>query len=524
MPKFDTLAPGREPIAAYQHVLEIGRGGMGTVNLARAVGAGGFERLVVVKRLNPELLDQPDAIGRFMDEARHAALIHHSNVVGIHQIGRDDDGYFLVLDYVEGTSLDGLVDRAARLQERIPPPIVLRIGLDALGGLHAAHSVEDARGNPLGLLHRDVSLQNVLIGRDGVARLADFGIAKSRVTSVVTDHRYMVGKLLYSPPEYLWRRPVGPTLDVYALGITLWIAFAGTDPWPEMEDAQLMAQILNDRVPRLSDIGIRIAPKVDALVAKACDPDPAERFQTAQEMANAIESIGRETGWLASHGEVAVYLETLLGAELRQRRERIAFLMDQMHERAPVHESVAPPPEPTVRLERLDSTESHDEDATRPRLVVASAETAAMPLLERPRRNVIAVGVTAAALAAAGVWAWTRSGPAPRAYEPLLKVPSAEVRTTAPPVVTETPTPPLTGEAPTTTVEQRASETKKAADRLKAVRPIDPSALPRVTGVVSRPPPASTTERVMSAPKPAAPEPAPEVKPRDGISKTNPYR
>jgi serine/threonine protein kinase len=523
MPKFDTLAPGREPIAAYQHVLEIGRGGMGTVNLARAVGAGGFERLVVVKRLNQDLLDQPDAIGRFMDEARHAALIHHANVVGIHQIGRDDDGYFLVLDYVEGTSLEGLVDRAARRQERIPPPIVLRMGLDALAGLHAAHSVEDARGNPLGLLHRDVSLQNVLVGRDGVARLADFGIAKSRVTSVVTDHRYMVGKLLYSPPEYLWRRPVGPTLDVYALGVTLWIAFAGTDPWPEMDDAQLMAQILNDRVPRLSDIGIRIAPKVDALVAKACDPDPAERFQTAREMADAIESIGRETGWLASHGEVATYLETLLGTELRQRRERIALLMDQMRERAPVHESVAPPPDRPERTERL---ESHEDDTTRPRLVVASAETAAMPLpLGRRRSRVIALGAAAAALAAAGAWAWARSGPAPRAYEPLLKVPSAQARaTTPPPAITETPKPPGTDEAPATPAEQRASEFKKSADRLKSVRAVDPSTLPKVTGVVSRPQPASTTARVTSAPKGTAPEPAPESKPRDGISKLNPYR
>src|SRR5690349_22418649 len=144
MPNFDTIAPGKTPIASYQSIMELGRGGMGTVHLARAVGAGGFERLVVVKRLNRDLLGQPDAVRRFLDEARHAALIHHANVVGIHQIGKDEKGYFLVLDYVEGASLEGLVDRVALSRETLPAPIVLRIALDALSGLHAAHRAEDA--------------------------------------------------------------------------------------------------------------------------------------------------------------------------------------------------------------------------------------------------------------------------------------------------------------------------------------------------------------------------------------------
>lgn len=505
MPQFDTIAPGREPIASYQHIMELGRGGMGTVNLARAVGAGGFERIVVVKRLNREFLGQADAVGRFMDEARYAALIHHANVVGIHQIGRDGDGYFLVLDYVEGSSLDGLVDRAALRGQRMPPPIVLRIGLDALAGLHAAHSVEDGRGKRLGLLHRDVSLQNVLVGRDGVTRIADFGIAKSTVTSVVTDQGFMVGKLLYSPPEYLWRRPVGPTLDVYALGITLWIAFAGIDPWPDSDDAQLMARILHDRVPRLSDVGIQIAPTVDALIAKACDPDPARRFQTAREMADAIESIGRDTGWLAGHAEVAEYVEKLLGVELRQRRERIAHLVDEIRSTAPLHKSVAPPRDPPAA-------------PTLPYSRLADLETApfAVPL-DRSRTRMITIALGAVAIAGAGLWAWTRSRTTPHPYEPLLVVSSAPSghASLLPALPSAEPSPPTEPVSPEPTRSERTHSTFRA---------IDPSTLPRVAEHPLRPVAPQPAPAAAPAKPPLPSEPAPVAKPPDGISKTNPYR
>lgn len=322
-------AARREPraeqlsIGSYEPLFELGRGGMGTVFLARAIGAAGFERLVVVKRLNPHLLDQEQAVRRFLDEARIAARVHHANVIGTHHVGHDDDGLFLVLDYVEGGNLDELLERSLCNGILIPPPILLRIAVDALAGLHAVHTAQDAAGRPLNILHRDVSLQNVLVGRDGVARIADFGIAKSRLGSVTTDKAYVVGKLLYMPREYLCRETPGPTFDVYSLGITLWLALSGHDLWPDESEAQIIKRIVEDRVPDLSSV-MSIPPQIAAIIAKATAADHRERYQNARAMSEDIEQLARETGWVATHAEVAQLVDSLLGADLRRRRELLA--------------------------------------------------------------------------------------------------------------------------------------------------------------------------------------------------------
>lgn len=309
---------------AYEILFELAHGGMGTVYLARAMGepagAFGFERLVAIKRLHRHLLANADAVKRFLDEANVAAQVHHSNVVSVHQVGNDDAGQFLVQDYVEGDTLEGLIDRATLRRERLPPPIALRIAIDALSGLHAVHEAIDASGRPLGILHRDVSPQNLLIGRDGVTRVVDFGIAKHTMSSVVTDGHYLQGKVLYMPPEYLARRPVDRRFDVYGMGITLWTALSGEPPWVDANEGTVVLLATTEGVPPLSASGLEIAPAVEAIVARAVHKDPGARFSTAREMLEAIEDLGRHTGWIASHAEVAALVERLLGADLAARR------------------------------------------------------------------------------------------------------------------------------------------------------------------------------------------------------------
>jgi serine/threonine-protein kinase len=321
-------ASGAAQIGAYDILFELGHGGMGAVYLGRAVGAaagvGGFERLIAIKRLHLHLTGRADSVERFLDEAKVAARIHHANVVGIHQVGSDDAGHFLVQDYVEGDTLEGLVDFATLKRQRLPPPIVLRIALDALSGLHAVHEARDAEGRPLGILHRDVSPQNLLVGRDGVTRLADFGIAKHALSSVVTDGQYLQGRVLYMPPEYLARAPIDRRFDVYGVGITMFVALTGDAPWPGASEAQIVHFATTTGVPRLSASGLAIAPAIEAVVARACERDPAARFASAREMLEAIEEIGRHTGWIASHGEVAALVEELAGRELAARRAAVA--------------------------------------------------------------------------------------------------------------------------------------------------------------------------------------------------------
>jgi serine/threonine-protein kinase len=298
---------------------------MGTVHLARIVGLGGFERFVVVKRLNDATASDPAMRERFLSEARVAARFHHANVIGTHYVGSDERGLYMVLDYVEGASLADLVDRAALRGERLEIPVLLRVALDVLAGLDAVHRATDEQGEPLHIVHRDVSTQNVLVGRDGIARLADFGIAKGARSSVATKTGAVVGKLLYLPPEYILREPLGATTDIYMLGVTLWCAITGANPWHAEDEAQLIHQILNVPVPPLaSHLDEPVAPEIEALVARACDPDPGARFDSARAMIEAIDRLGRERGWVASQNSVAAVVEALAGVDLARRRERMA--------------------------------------------------------------------------------------------------------------------------------------------------------------------------------------------------------
>ncbi len=328
MPAFLFGAPPAQRIGPYEVLLDIGSGGMGTISLARTtgepVGASGFARLVAIKRPHGALASEPEVLHRFLDEARLLAQIHHANVVGIHQIGADPGGHFLVLDYIEGGSLDELIMRSILHRKKLPPPIVLRIASDMLAGLHAVHEAADVEGKPLRMLHRDVSAQNVLVGRDGVARLVDFGIAKAIISSTVTDKTYLQGRVPYMPPEYLRREEVDRRLDVYAAGVMVWTALAGKLPWQDASEAQIVHHAVHQGIPPLSSAGVTVAPAIQEIVTRACDREPTQRYATARDMLGAIDELGRRTGWIASHAEVASIVDELLGGELRGRRAAIA--------------------------------------------------------------------------------------------------------------------------------------------------------------------------------------------------------
>jgi serine/threonine-protein kinase len=468
--------PPEQRIGAYEVLFELAHGGMGAVYLARAsggrVGAAGFERLVAVKRLRLHLAAEAESVQRFLDEANVAARIHHANVVSVHQVGSDEAGHFLVQDYVEGDTLQGLVDRAALKRKRLPPPIVLRIALDALAGLHAVHEAQDAAGRPLGALHRDVSTHNLLVGLDGVTRVADFGIARHALRSVVTDGQYLQGRVICMPPEYLARRPVDRRLDVYGMGVTLWMALAGDEPWPGASDAQIVHLATTAGLPPLSASGLTVAPAIEAIVAKACARDPGDRFESARAMLEAIEDLGRHTGWIASHREVAALVEDLAGRELTRRRAAVA-------------KAQAATPDPSV---------------TPAGIVV--------PDLARPRRGRVALAAAAAALMIAGaVLVAVRMGARPADGAPASTAkPAPSAAAPGPPAsVAATPEVPDGGPAP---------EASTAAP---------PPAAPRPAAVVRPLPSHHADGRATSspAPPPAGTRDAPAP---TGITTANPYR
>src|SRR4051812_22095228 len=191
MAKVKLLDPSdsKRRLDRYELIGELASGGMATVYLARLAGVGGFQRFVAIKRLHPHLAQEEEFIEMFLDEARLAAGIHHPHVVPILEVGQSESGYYLVMEYIEGDTLARIVARSVAMAMPVPRPILLRVILDALAGLHAAHELTDDHGQLVQLVHRDVSPQNILVGVDGCSRLTDFGVARaaSRLSNTRTD-------------------------------------------------------------------------------------------------------------------------------------------------------------------------------------------------------------------------------------------------------------------------------------------------------------------------------------------------
>jgi serine/threonine-protein kinase len=497
------------PDPPYEKLLELGRGGMGTALLARLTGTGGFERLVVVKRLHQRLLHEPEIRRRFIDEARLAASVHHANVVGIQQASTDDDGPFLVLDYVEGASLDALIEGAAARGDGLPVPIALRIALDALTGLHAVHEARDGAGRPLRILHRDISPQNILVGLDGVARVADFGIAKSTLAPKTTEVGMVMGKLAYMAPEYLAREPSDRRMDIYSMGITLWETLAGAAPWPQVTDAQLVAHIFSTGVPELSTV-MDIAPQVEAVVARACSRTAEDRYATARDMVADVAAIGRETGWVASHGEVAEFVHALVGSEIQDRRSSVAQVLGASRQ--------AVADQPTTQR-RADAR-----PASRPVSVTASRIGQ-----RRFPWGAVGAGVALAAVVA-GVLGVALSGAEPAAEASGLAAPRPEHETATRAAGESPPRPAVRAgsrEAPASDPTPESSHSTSASSP-------EPRSEPGATPKRTAPRPKATPPKPATAPPSAAAPADPGLpvrrrQPRpsdrsDGITKVNPYR
>ncbi|MCS6902603.1 MAG: serine/threonine protein kinase, partial [Polyangiaceae bacterium] len=255
----------------YELIGEIASGGMAVVFLARLAGVGGFQRFVAIKRLHPHLSNEIEFVQMFLDEARLAASIHHPHVVPILEVGTSAAGYYVVMEYIEGDTLAGLMAREASQGRKLPLPVVLRISLDTLSGLHAAHELRDEDNNLVNLVHRDVSPQNILVGVDGSARITDFGVAKasSRLTS--TREGTLKGKLAYMPPEQAKGGSIDQRTDIFAMGVVLWEALAGRRLFKGETELETLNRLLFEPIPQLRAYEPQVPELVEQVVMKSLD-------------------------------------------------------------------------------------------------------------------------------------------------------------------------------------------------------------------------------------------------------------
>jgi len=306
----------------YDILHKLAAGGMGSVYVARAVGMGGFERLVAIKVLHPHLAEEGDFITMFLDEARLAARIRHPNVVSTLDVAQWQDLRFLVMDYVEGDHLAGLLTRSYKGETRLPVRPVLRIVVEALAGLSAAHQLTDAQGNALNLVHRDVSPHNILVGTDGISRLTDFGVAKAEYRLSSTREGQFKGKLAYTAPETASTAYSEQRSDLFAMGVVLWEAITTKRLFHATNNVTLLRMLLEDPIPSPSTVDPDLAP-FDPVLDKALSRDIDQRFQSAQEMLEAVESAAGAIGGLGSGRDVAALTRTMAAEKLE--RERVAI-------------------------------------------------------------------------------------------------------------------------------------------------------------------------------------------------------
>jgi serine/threonine-protein kinase len=320
---------------------------MATVYLARLSGVGGFQRFVAIKRLHPHLAREPEFIEMFLEEARLAARIHHPNVVPILEIGQSGQGYYIVMEYVEGDTLGRLLARSAQTGSRLPTKVGLRVVIDMLAGLDAAHELKDDGGNPLGIVHRDISPQNVLVGVDGSSRLSDFGVARATSKLSTTRTGQLKGKLAYMAPEQAkGHKDIDRRADVFAAGIVLWEVLACRRLFKGDGEADTLNRVMNDPIPPVRSAAPTVPASLEAVVARALERDRAKRYATAAEFADALERAARVVGALGTHKDVAAYLEAVLGTEISQQREVVRAWLARSE---PSKHGIEPLPRPTTQ-------------------------------------------------------------------------------------------------------------------------------------------------------------------------------
>jgi eukaryotic-like serine/threonine-protein kinase len=307
----------------YELLIELASGGMATVYLGRAVDGREGAMLVAIKRPHKHLATDKMFMSMLLDEARLASAIDHQNVVKVRELGFEGGEPFIVMDYVEGASLAELRKELATVERAVDARVAVRVILDALEGLIAAHELRDDGGRHLGIIHRDVSPHNVLVGCDGRGRLTDFGIAKAEDRVQVTRTHEVKGKLAYLAPERIdKRRTCTVQSDVFSMAVVLWECIAGRRLFRGEEAVETLQEVMSAPIPRLRRLGARIPVALDDVIARGLSRDLETRYLTARDFAEAVErAAGRHN--IASATEVANVIETVFGPRMRVRHENI---------------------------------------------------------------------------------------------------------------------------------------------------------------------------------------------------------
>lgn len=395
----------------YVLLKRIATGGMAELYLARQTGAAGFEKLVVVKRILEHLSTDQEFVGMFLNEARLASSLMHPNIVQVHDLGQEAGAYFMAMDFVAGHDLYSVARRAALQSQPLPPEIAARIVAGASAGLHYAHTKKNLQGQPLNIVHRDVSPANILVSYEGEVKVTDFGIAKAEAQGVKTKTGVVKGKFSYMSPEQIKSQPLDGRSDVFALGITLHEVLTAKRLFRRDSELAVMHDILETVPPPPSSLRPGLPPVLDAICARALEKDVAKRYQSAQEMQQDLEAFLVKSGQRVGAGEVAAYMLRNFAKEHAAYQDLLKQL--DSADSSALEKFLAERGE-LARNSRMDGTGSatgEKQRVTRTPSVRDRASTpvpAAPPPRPRSRGLLVALGLVVAAAAAAGTVLYLR--------------------------------------------------------------------------------------------------------------------
>lgn len=311
----------RRRVGRYLICGEMASGGMATVHLGRLLGPAGFSKIVAIKRLHPQFATDPEFLSMLIDEARLASVINHPNVVSSLDVVVEADELLLIMEYVQGETLAQLTRLAHKRDPSPPLGIIQRILCDVLDGLHAAHTAS-VGGQPLNIVHRDVSPQNIMVGANGVARVLDFGIAKAESQSQITRPGHVKGKFSYLSPEQMRGLPIDARTDVFAAGVVLWESLTGHRLFGTLGLEKTVERVLSAPIPAPSSKNPSISAELDRVVLKALERKSTLRYRSAAEFADALRAV---TGQ-ATRAEVSAWVSSTAAEALARRLEALQEL------------------------------------------------------------------------------------------------------------------------------------------------------------------------------------------------------
>ena len=295
----------------YRVVRDLNQGGMAQVFLAVLDGPDGYVKTFVIKRILPEYARDPNFAQMFVNEAKVAAMMSHPNIVQVFEFSKEKGEYFLSMEYVSGASLDRLVRTARKVGLSPGPRVAVEVGIAVANALHYAHTFTRPDGTPLNIVHRDISPDNILLSREGVPKLADFGVVKSDLNTQVTTAGVVKGKWAYMSPQQVASLPVDHRSDIFSLGVILYEVCTGRRLFKGETLAATVTAVMKAEVPAPTKFVPGLSPKLERILLRCLAKEPRDRYQTAADLAADLEAFRAAQSWTAGGRHLASLVNTL---------------------------------------------------------------------------------------------------------------------------------------------------------------------------------------------------------------------